>query len=221
MGFFARLFGGSRSSAGDSRLYSQLGTGGSKGSLASENSTRRELLRVALSETLLRQGIPTSWITGEMLTATSRDRASGIHWRLLVKHWEPKLMLHLVALQNRLIGRVQMFDPMAETWLMGISWQLALRDESACPALPHPGSWTAEPRPARAPLPPRTVPGGSGSVIAGPVHIQTGTNDVGSDLERLMVIRDADVRAQENAEAAGTDHEATRPMYLKTEPDKL
>jgi hypothetical protein len=221
MGFLARLFGGSRSSAGDSRLYSQLGTGGSKGPLASENATRRELLRVALSETLQRQGIPTSWVTAEMLTATSRDRASGIHWRLVVKHWEPQLMLHAVALQNRLIGRVQMFDPMAETWLMGISWQFALRDESACPALPHPGSWTAEVRPARSRLPPRTVPGGTGDVIAGPVHIRAGASDVGTDLERLKAIRDADVRAQKHPGSEGTAHEATRPMYMKTEPDKL
>jgi hypothetical protein len=220
MGFFARLFGGSRASAGDSRLYSQLGTGGSKGPLASENATRRELLRVALSETLQRQGIPASWITAEMLTATSRDRESGIHWRLVVKHWEPQIMLHAVALQNRLIGRVQMFDPMAETWLMGISWQLALRDESACPALPHPGSWTAEVRPARAPAPSRTVTGGAGDVIAGPVHID-GESAVTTDLERLKAIRDADVRAQEHAGDEETAHEATRPMYMKTEPHKL
>lgn len=221
MGFLARLFGGSRTSAGDSRLYSQLGTGGSKGPLASENATRRELLRVALSETLQRQGIPTSWVTAEMLTATSRDRASGIHWRLVVKHWEPQLMLHTVALQNRLIGRVQMFDPMAETWLMGISWQYALRDESACPALPHPGSWTADVRPARSPLPPRTVPGGTGDVIAGPVHIQAGASDVRTDLERLNAIRDADLRAQEHAGDVETGHEATQPLYMKTEPHKL
>jgi len=220
MGFFARLFGGSRASAGDSRLYSQLGTGGSKGPLASENATRRELLRVALSETLQRQGIPASWVTGEILTATSRDRESGIHWRLVVKHWEPQLVLHAVALQNRLVGRVQMFDPMAETWLMGISWQFALRDESACPALPHPGSWTAESRP-RPPSPSRTVPGGTGDVIAGPVHIPAGASDVTADLERLKAIRDADVRAQEPTGDEEAAHEATRPMYMKTEPHKL
>jgi hypothetical protein len=221
MGFLARLFGGSPSSAGDSRLYSHLGTGGSKSSVASVNATRRELLRVALGETLRRQGIPASWITAEMLTATSRNRETGIHWRLVIKHWEPQLMLHTVALQNRLVGRVQMFDPMAETWLMGISWQFGLPDESACPNLPHPGSWTAEVRPVRAPLHAPSIPGGSGDVIAGPVYIGTGTSDPKADLERLMAIRDADMRANHHAAAGGVAHEETQPMYLQTEPNKL
>jgi hypothetical protein len=222
MGFLARLFGGSPSRAGDSRSHSQLATGGSKGGVATQNATRRELLRIALGETLQRHGIPASWITAEVLSAISRAGATGIHWRLLVRHWDPQLMIHTVALQNRLMGRVQMLDPHAESWLMGISWQFALRDESACPDLPHPGSWTAEPRPARGPSRLPVPEGGSAGVIAGPVRVHTGmASDIRADLEQLMAIRDADMRARQIDRAEGAGHEATQPMYMKTEPDKL
>ena len=109
-------------------------------------ATRRELLRVVLRDTLTRHGIPAGWIGAEVLTSTSRNGAHGVHWRLQVKHWDERLMVHSVALQNNLIKRLMAFDPMASSWLTGISWQFALADESMCPPLPPARVWTAEPK---------------------------------------------------------------------------
>ena len=182
--------------------------------IASQNATRRELLRVVLRDTLTRHGIPTSWITADMLVATSRQREPGIHWRLSIKHWDERLMTHTVALQNNMIKRVMSFDPLATNWLMGISWQLALDDESACPPMPHPGMWTSEPhRPPEVPAP--AVAGGSGDVISGPVLIGRPEPQATAreDLEKLFAIRDAD--RQRNA--------ADEPLhtFAATEPAKL
>jgi hypothetical protein len=120
-------------------------------SLSPDNTSRRELLRLVLRDTLNRTGIPTSWIGADLLAATSRGREPGIHVRLLLKHWDPRLMLHGVAFENAFKKRVLSLDPEGERWLLGISWQFSLANERHCPPMPHPGVWTAsapEPGPA-------------------------------------------------------------------------
>lgn len=226
MSFMSRLFGTTRAPAPVSRPPSQLASGYSQqtsGAPASSSATRRELLRVVLRDTLNRHGIPAAWLSAEVLASTSRSGERGIHWRLVVKHWEPRLMIHGVAFQQSLIKRVTTFDPLAANWLMGISWQFALPDESVCPAMPHPGLWTGEPTVAAPKA--STTAGGSGDVIAGPVTIRDPAApanpplaDAKSDLEHLFAVRDADFRQHAKAEPG---HEATQPMYLGTQPAQL
>lgn len=192
MSIFSWLFGASKAAPPDSVLQSQFPSGHSQSRKprAMSQDMRRELLRVALRDTLQRHGIPTAWVVAEMLTATSRNRQTGLHWRLSIRHWDPRLLTHTVALQNRLIRRVQAIDPMAESWLMGISWQVAVADESACPDMPHPGSWTAVPASERAAARAREV--------------------------EVAIANMAGVPAGElRAEGDGGDR--TQPMFMKTE----
>ena len=233
MGFFSKLFGvaGKPPRAVNSRphsqMHSQLASGfsthqGQGATPPSTNATRRELLRVVLRDTLNRQGIPAAWLGAETLMATSRTHETGIHWRILVKHWDPRLMEHSVAFQQALIKRVMTFDPMAANWLMGISWQFALPDESVCPPMPHQAIWTAPPpeRPVIEPAP--LVTGGAGDVIAVPVFIADEDGDSAdhtrADLERLMALREADFRSHANSLDDDGDG---RPMFPATEPAKL
>ena len=226
MSFFSRLFGFSRAPAAapQSRPHSQLASAQhSVSPNTSQSATRRELLRVVLRDSLNRHGIPASWIGAEMLVATSRNRDSGIHWRLVVKHWEPRLMTHAIAFQHTLIRRIMTFDPMASSWLMGISWQFALPDESVCPAMPHPVTWTLEPHePFVAPKPP-VIAGGSGDIIAGPVRIAEpealdAAAAAKADLEALMALREDDFKRHAEGDAAGSP---VRQVFLATEPAKL
>jgi hypothetical protein len=230
MGLLQRLFGlkaeaprhsQSPASGPASQLLSVHSQQSKAGASPSQNSARREMLRVVLRDTMNRHGVPSTWISAETLVASSRARGqSGIHWRLSIKHWDPRFPVLCVSFQNNLIKRVMTFDPMAAEWLMGISWQFALEDESACPPMPHPGLWTAEahaPRPASQPEP---VAGG---VIAGPVRIvdfaaaAPKEPSAKEDLEALFAVRDADMK--KHAENAGYD--ATQPMFAQTEPAKL
>ena len=80
------LFGRPRPSATHSQPHSHIGSAHSHMSKNPTVATRREMLRVVLRDTLTRHGIPASWITAEMLVATSRGRDPGLHWRLVVKH---------------------------------------------------------------------------------------------------------------------------------------
>jgi len=184
------------------------------------------LLRVVLRDTLQRHGIPPSWISAETLLATSRQRQSGIHWRLSIHHWDTRLLTHGVALQHALIRRLMGFDPMAADWLMGISWQYALHDDSHCPPMPHPGTWTSDPQPETAEAKPESPPDDGAGVIAGPVLIasaavaQTPVDAAREDLEKLFAIRDADLKRHADTDA-GTAGAPTRPAYIATEPAGL
>ena len=213
--------------------------------LAQQNAGRRELLRLVLRDTLNRTGIPTSWVGADLLAATSRGREPGIHMRLLLKHWDPRLMLHGVAFENAFRKRVLTLDPLAERWLLGISWQFSLADDSSCPPMPHPGVWTSS-VPTAAVLAaaeaaseaevrmnasdPADLLGGS-IVISGPAATPDSSAarpaaaaasaraEAKADLERLFAIRDQDLKR--HAQAGDTEppsFAATQPAHLNELP---
>lgn len=232
MSFLSHLFG-REDVAQASRMFTQFGPDvlqDPKAAAAELAAGRRDMMRMVLHKTLTRHGIPAAWIGCEMLVATSRGRQPGMHWRLLIKHWDPRLLTHAVALQNSLVVRLIGYDPTAADWLMGVSWQFSLADEGECPALPQPGFWTASRRPlAATPRGPDPAPEPSADLIAGPVRIgssllatqagQPETRDsVRHDLDKLLAVRDAEM--QRHMDLYGAP-QATRPMYLNTERQPL
>jgi len=111
---------------------------------STQTATRKELLRVVLRDTLGKHGIPGAWIGCEMLVSTGSSRKPTMHMRLLIKHWDPRLLTYAVALQNRLRERLAELDSESVAWFTGMSWQYSLADESQCPELPDPVFWSAE-----------------------------------------------------------------------------
>jgi hypothetical protein len=195
--------------APSSRIQSDL----SQNPASSQTSTRRELLRVVLRDTLHRHGIPTAWVAAEMLATASRTGERGMHWRIHIKHWDTRLLNSAVALQNALMRRLVTFDPLAPKWLTGISWQFSIEDESQCPPLPHPTSWTTPERhPPAAGRAPAQAP--ADDMMIGSVHLATAPAEDAerADLERLLALRDEDFR--KHAEDSG-------PRWANTEPAKI
>ena len=228
MSFLRQLFGRDDPKAAQaSRMFSQFSpdmAADPRASAAELASVRRDMMRAVLRKTLTRHGIPASWISAEMLVATARGRAPGMHWRRRIKHWDPRRLTHAVALQNSLVMRLLGYDPLAADWLMGISWQFALPDEAPCPPMPQPGFWTAEHRRAEARQPVAAAIA-AGDIIEGPVRIPTpppgaadAKDSVRHDLDKLFAVRDAELK-RHAAENGGPD--ATRPMYLQTQPQAL
>lgn len=177
----------------------------------SPQSVRKELVRVAARDTLHHNGIPADWIRVEPLTMAAPSREPGVHVRLVVLHWDPRLMLHAVSLQENLAKRIVVLDPLCERWLMGVSWQFALKHDPGFPPLPHPGSWTAPPPPAVETLvKPKTddcaVDQGA-DVISGPTRIGKTGADARRDLERLLGERDADFQKSDHG-----GFQRTQPM---------
>ena len=228
MGFMDRLLGkpAKPASSRPGPAGAQAGGPSTRGP-SSPQTVRKELVRVSVRDTLLHNGIPAAWVRADPLTTSAPGRETGVHVRLVVQHWDTRLMQCAVALQEHVEKRILSLDPAAENWLMGLSWQFDLEDVSHCPPLPHPGSWTSPtgaPRSEQrfAPQPePETA---SADVISGPTRIgqsEPAGEDRRKALERMMSERDADFRRDE-----GGDFSKTQPMgFEKTRPmsgfDKL
>lgn len=232
MGLFAAIFGTSRPAKADKQPRAGVPSGSANNSSFQSSSAsgfasssmlpqaagdarhqftvRRDLLKLVLRDTLTRTGIPTSWIEIQALAATSGGKASGVHARFVVKHWNPQIMVHTPGLEHAFVQRLMALDPLADHWMMGFSWQLALAEDVEPAPLPRPGTWTSQPHAHHEPAMP--APESSGAdVIAGPVRIGAGTSrtrDVKADLERLMAAGDADKRG------AGT-FDSTQPAPLR------
>lgn len=170
MSFFQWLAGGrnrgKRADFEHSALHSQLDSGGMQGldatrpsqiggidsafpaqqvSHESRHLLRKNLIRMVLRDTMLKLGIPSDWISAEVLLASSRKRPAGVYLRLLIRRWDEQLMLHTMGLQRAIEQRLVTLDPTATDWLAGISWQFALEEEVKPPRLPHPSTWTSRP----------------------------------------------------------------------------
>ena len=179
-------------------------------------ATRRELLRVVLRDTLKLHGLPAAWITAELLTSGSRDGKQGIHMRLQLKHWEPRLLAHAPALQDSLAARLKVFDPLAGHWFTGISWQFALADASGCPPMPATSFWTAPVAPA-----PDVQAVQDMLPAASPLlqNSQPTAAERRAALELLLAQGDRERGAPEHDGPPG--FEATQPAFQATEPAGL
>jgi hypothetical protein len=175
---------------------------------SSPHAVRKDLLKLVLRETLTRNGIPQAWIGSDTLRTNSPRREPGVHVRFVVRVWELRLMECGPALEREFLQRLLALDPQASDWLMGFSWQFSLPQNTATPSLPHPGSWTAPRDPVVRPPAPETKPG---DIIEGPVFIPRPTEDVKADLERLLALRDDDMKRHAQG---GDNFAATRPATL-------
>jgi len=236
MGFLDRLLGkpAKPASSRPGPAGAQMAAGPSTRGPSSPQGIRKELVRVSVRDTLLHNGIPTAWVRADPLTTSAPGRQTGVHVRLVVQHWDVRLMQCAVALQEHVEKRILALDPAAESWLMGLSWQFDLEDVSQCPPLPHPGSWTS---PAAAPrseqrFAPQPEPAMAGAdVISGPTRIvqsEPAGEDRRKALERMMNERDADFGRDQAGGFSKTQpmgFEKTRPMsgfdkLASTAPDQ-
>lgn len=218
MGMFDLLMGRKPAAAGKPRNSrtgansNQFGQSQLTQGSNSVHSVRKDLLRVALRETLTRNGIPPNWVSADMLRTNTAKKESGMHVRFLVRHWEPRLMLHGVALEQDFTQRLLTLDPQAESWLMGFSWQFAMDDTTGCPPLPHPQEWTAPSLNGDPSAPgsfgPTTRPAG---IIEGPMMTPRPIDEVRADLERMLATRDDDMKRRGDA---GDYFAPTRPASL-------
>jgi hypothetical protein len=178
---------------------------------SSPHQVRKDVLKLVLRELLLRNGIPNSWLAADLLRTTNSRREQGVHVRFLMRHFEPRLMQHGPAFEQEFTQRLLLLDPQAQTWLMGFSWQFVLDDIGKCPPLPNAAAWTA-PQPEPVPEAPEAAPEDhSGDVIAGPVYIPKPVDEVRSDLERLLALRDDDMKRHGKV---GDNFAPTRPATL-------
>jgi hypothetical protein len=107
----------------------------------SESATRGQLVQVLLRDLLRRSGMPPGWVQCQIQVMNSRSRGQGIYVRLVVKHWDERLMKYAFAFQKTLLTDIVQFEPKATGWLHGISWQLEVASTCPLTELPAADFW--------------------------------------------------------------------------------
>ncbi|MDP3795582.1 MAG: hypothetical protein Q8R06_00320 [Polaromonas sp.] len=155
----------------------------------SANALRRQLVQVLLRDVVRRHGIPAGWLDCQMLVVSSRSRGEGMYVRLVMKHWDSRLLNYAVAFQKALMVDIMRFEPHAADWLYGISWQLEVGDTCPYKELPDRSAWA---EPSQRPDP--------------QIELKT-------DLERIFAIRDSDMLMR-GEEAPARAYAKTEPQKL-------
>ncbi len=173
MELIKRLFGGPGETGGATSEPGFADSADHAQDFAAQLPTRRELLRVRTRNTLRMAGIPEAWVEPQVLVEPQGKRTF-LHLRLVVRHWDERLLRYAVAFQTRLMSEIERIDPQARQWLLSIVWCFPLDMTSPYPELPQPSAWLdAEPQPQ----PPQ----------------QPEQDDVQSDLAQLLALRDAEL----------------------------
>lgn len=184
---------------------------------SSENTTRSQLVQVVFRDVLRRHGIPFNWVESQMLMVASRSRGTGMYVRLVMKHWDDRLITHAFALQNTLLADISRLEPRAFDWLHGVSWQFDV--DGSCPhtSLPHKTYWQepaipVTPGAAAAPAPVVTPP--TPAAPAAPPAVSVSEQEALQDLQRLFMIRDQEIGRQAADGKPPVGYEKTKPTPL-------
>src|SRR6478672_1390512 len=151
MGFLSKLFGPADSApVKQKKAAPRAAVARAPASSIPPANLRRELLRLALRQSLSRNGIPVHWIGAEAIELPGPGNP--LHVRLLVQHWDDRLPILFLAFQEDFEQRLLAVEPLAHTWLRGFSWQFQLVDATSHPGLPDPAAWGDWRESAPAPL---------------------------------------------------------------------
>jgi hypothetical protein len=191
----------------------------------SDNAMRRQLVQVLLRDLLRKHGIAPQWIELQMLVVSHSRRGTGLYVRLIVRHWDERLMNHASALQNTLMSNIVRFEPQASDWLHGISWQFEMTDSCPYTTLPDKAFWveTAKPPskggkpPAIPDVPPApafdpSIFGPSVFAPIPPAAADSEESEALEDLQRLFQVRDQVLGRLPDGLAVG--YEKTQPLPL-------
>lgn len=140
MGFVARLLGRKRKDNGEEGGISQL-------QAAMRERTRRELISMAVRDTLKKHGLSAGSVTADPLPSFTSSRHRGMHVQLVFRDWQPSLLSYVVALESAVKSRLERLDPLSPAWITGMSWRFEPKDRTVWPQLPPSGKSSANPIP--------------------------------------------------------------------------
>lgn len=128
MGLASLLFGKTAKQSSDSDA--------SRLAAATREQTRRELITMAVRDTLKRHGLSADCITAEGLPSIVAGRHRGMQVQLVVKEWQPHLLSYVLALEAAFRSRLLRLDPLSSSWISGVSWRFEPKEPDRWPQLP-------------------------------------------------------------------------------------
>ena len=168
-------------------------------------SSRRDLVKLVLRESMRRHAVPSDWIDCRMLPVVTSKRKSGVHVQLIVKQGQGSLLGYIPAFQSSLMAEIEKYDPRAWDWLLSISWQFDGITASTGGQLPGAGGWNV-----RQPAASSGTSSESADTAAADFAAQVEEDaDVAEDLKALFAIRDAVLKSPGSVDEP--EFEETRP----------
>lgn len=143
MGLVARLLRKGRGSEGKEPRISRL-------QAITRERTRREVIAMALRDTLKGHGLPAGCIGADVLPGFASSGCSGMHIQLVYRAREPGLLAYAVFLEQAVQARLERLDPSSPGWIAGLSWRFEPEDRSAWPKPPTAARGGADVAPSRA-----------------------------------------------------------------------
>jgi len=125
MSLIGKFFGGDGIPA--SAPSSKFGDGHSQtigGNAKSRNGARRDLVKLALRDTMRKYGVPSDWIDCRALSAVTRTQQSGMHVQFLVRKSDRQVMNYIHAFQDTFWQEIESIAPQARQWLVSVGWEV-------------------------------------------------------------------------------------------------
>jgi hypothetical protein len=176
MSLIGKIFGGdSKPSSGASSRFAEGHSQTVGAHTKSRSGARRDLVKLALRDTMRRFGVPSDWIDCRALSALTRDQQSGMHVHFLVRKADRQVLNYVHAFQETFWQEIESIDPQARQWLFSVGWEFYGRSDQQASA------------PAQQP-------------VGRDQRVQAPEDDVASDLEALQALMSAPAELRESAE---------------------
>lgn len=95
----------------------------------SRSSARRDLVKLALRNTMGKYGIPSDWMDCRTLSVASPDKKPGMHVLLTVHKADQHVLKYVQAFQENFRREVEGIDLQARQWLFSVSWEFYAKAE--------------------------------------------------------------------------------------------
>lgn len=128
MGLVALLFG--------KPARDPVDNGSSRLAASTREQTRRELITMAVRDTLKRHGLTPGCITAEGVPGLTAGRERGMQIQLVFRDGQPGLLSYALALEAAVRTRLLRLDPLSSSWITGVSWRFEPSDPARWPQLP-------------------------------------------------------------------------------------
>lgn len=112
-----------------------------------KSALHREVVDVALHGTLIRHGIPRSWVIAELQTAPPVAAQPRSDICLIVRQWGGLPWVRAAAFQRTFMRRISLLDRNQHLWLRCVAWQFKLHEEGEGGRGAHPPFAVTEPAP--------------------------------------------------------------------------
>jgi hypothetical protein len=125
MGLIGKIFGSDSkpSSGATSSKFAEGHSQSVEGHTKSRSSARRDLVKLALRDTMRKHGVPSDWIDSRALSAVTRQQQKGMHVQFLVRKADQQVLNYVHALQESFWREIESIDPQARQWLFSVGWE--------------------------------------------------------------------------------------------------